>query len=170
MSQLMPLPLTVSCFSKIQIGFTFWYRPIWVVPEKGPLNGCKRVYHAWYTPSVAPASTITSQVAANGQTDWERRLTDSHAKHEFCISCRPVADALYRCSAVAQVLTIHYTLYSTRRALRKQGSCLDKEIMQGTTPGARRRGRPHTHGLDGQHQDVDGTLRGRVDQNDRGQR
>ena len=23
MSQLMPLPLTVSCFSKIQIGFTF---------------------------------------------------------------------------------------------------------------------------------------------------
>jgi len=35
-----PLPLTVSCFSKIQIGFTFWYRLTWVVPEKGPLNGC----------------------------------------------------------------------------------------------------------------------------------
>jgi len=36
-AQLMPLPLTVSCFSKIQIGFTF------LVPahlEKGPLNGC----------------------------------------------------------------------------------------------------------------------------------
>ena len=31
----MPLPVTVSCFSKIQIGFTFW-----VVPEKGPLNEC----------------------------------------------------------------------------------------------------------------------------------
>ena len=27
MAQLMPLPLTVSCFSKIQIGFPFWYRP-----------------------------------------------------------------------------------------------------------------------------------------------
>ena len=27
-----------------------------------------------------------------------------------------------------------------------------------------------THGLDGQHQDVDRTLRGRVNQNDRGQR
>ena len=26
---------------------------------------------------------------------------------------------------------------------RKQGSCLEKEIMQGTMPGARRRGRPH---------------------------
>jgi len=40
MAQLMPLPLTVSCFSKIQIGLPFWYRLTWVVPEKGPLNGC----------------------------------------------------------------------------------------------------------------------------------
>ena len=30
----MPLPLTISCFSKIQIGFYL----TWVVPEKGPLN------------------------------------------------------------------------------------------------------------------------------------
>jgi len=42
-AQLIPLPLTVSCFSKIQIGFTFWYRLTWVVPEKGPLNGCVSV-------------------------------------------------------------------------------------------------------------------------------
>ena len=28
--------------------------------------------------------------------------------------------------------------------MRKQRSCLEKEIMQGTMPGARRRGRPHT--------------------------
>jgi len=40
MAQLMPLPLTVSCFSKIQIGFTFWYRLTRVVLDKGPLNGC----------------------------------------------------------------------------------------------------------------------------------
>ena len=38
MAQLIPLPLTVSCFSKIQIGLPFWYRLTWVVPEKGPLN------------------------------------------------------------------------------------------------------------------------------------
>jgi len=38
--QLMPLPLTVSCFSNFQISFTFWYRPTRVVLEKGPLNGC----------------------------------------------------------------------------------------------------------------------------------
>jgi len=37
MAQLMPLPLTVSCFSKIQIGFTFL---VPALPEKGPLNGC----------------------------------------------------------------------------------------------------------------------------------
>jgi len=42
-AQLMPLPLTVSCFSKIQIGLPFWYWPTWVVLEKGPLNECVRV-------------------------------------------------------------------------------------------------------------------------------
>ena len=40
MAQLMPLPLTVSCFSKIQIGLPFWYRLTRVVPDTGPLNGC----------------------------------------------------------------------------------------------------------------------------------
>jgi len=40
MAQLMPLPLTVSCFSKIQIGLPFWYWLTRVVPVKGPLNGC----------------------------------------------------------------------------------------------------------------------------------
>jgi len=32
--------------------------------------------------------------------------------------------------------------------LRKQGSCLVKEIMQGTMPGARRQGRPRTAWMD----------------------
>jgi len=40
MAQLILLPLTVSCFSNIQIGLPFWYRLTWVVPGKGPLNGC----------------------------------------------------------------------------------------------------------------------------------
>jgi len=40
MAQLMPLPVTVSCFSKIQIGLPFWYQLTWVVPDKGPLNVC----------------------------------------------------------------------------------------------------------------------------------
>jgi len=40
MAQLMPLPLTVSCFSKIQIGFTFLIPDHQGSPGKGPLNGC----------------------------------------------------------------------------------------------------------------------------------
>ena len=57
MAQLMPLPLTVSCFSKIQTAFTFLLPSVlwrcWlgsrkgiqpVVPEKGPLNGCVCVF------------------------------------------------------------------------------------------------------------------------------
>ena len=40
MAQLMPLPFTVSCSSKIQFGLPFWYRLTRVVSDKGPLNGC----------------------------------------------------------------------------------------------------------------------------------
>ena len=40
MTQLMPLPLTVSCFSEIQIGFTFLVPAHLGSPGKGPLNGC----------------------------------------------------------------------------------------------------------------------------------
>ena len=38
--QLMPLPLTISCFSKIQIGFTFLVPAYLGSPGKRPLNGC----------------------------------------------------------------------------------------------------------------------------------
>jgi len=37
--QLMPLPLTVSCFSKIQVGFTFLVPAHSGSPRRGPLNG-----------------------------------------------------------------------------------------------------------------------------------
>jgi len=40
MAQLMPLRLTVSCSSKIQIGFTFLVPAQLGIPGKGPLNGC----------------------------------------------------------------------------------------------------------------------------------
>ena len=40
MAQLMLLPLIVSCFSKIQIGFTFLRLADLGSPGKGPLNGC----------------------------------------------------------------------------------------------------------------------------------
>ena len=40
MAQLMPLSLAVSCFSKIQIGFTFLVPAHLGSPGKGPLNMC----------------------------------------------------------------------------------------------------------------------------------
>ena len=40
MAQLIPLPLTVSCISKIQIGFTFLVPAHLGSPDKGLLNGC----------------------------------------------------------------------------------------------------------------------------------
>jgi len=40
MAQLMPLPLTVSCFSKIQVGFTFLIVAYAGSPGKGPLSVC----------------------------------------------------------------------------------------------------------------------------------
>jgi len=40
MSQLMPLPLTVLRFSKIQIGFTFLVQAYPGSPGKGPLHVC----------------------------------------------------------------------------------------------------------------------------------
>jgi len=40
MAQWIPLPLTVSWFSKNQIGFTFLVPAYPGSPDKGPLNGC----------------------------------------------------------------------------------------------------------------------------------
>jgi len=40
MAHLMPLPLTVSCFSLIQTVFTFLVPADLGSPRKGPLNGC----------------------------------------------------------------------------------------------------------------------------------
>ena len=48
-AKLMPLSLIVSCFSKIQIGFTFLYRLTRVVLDKEPLNGYTYVcMFRWY--------------------------------------------------------------------------------------------------------------------------
>jgi len=41
MAQRIPLPLTVSCFSKAdRLVLPFWCRLTRVVPDRGPLNGC----------------------------------------------------------------------------------------------------------------------------------
>ena len=74
MAQLMPLPLTVSCFSKIQIGFTFLVLAHPGGPGKGPLNMCVCVclnvvqvceLSAESSISVADSATVTTDVRCN---------------------------------------------------------------------------------------------------------
>jgi len=58
----MPLPLTVSCFSKIQIGFfTFLVPAHRVVPDKGPLNGC-----------VCVCADVTKTITDNRQNKYKQ--------------------------------------------------------------------------------------------------
>jgi len=63
-AQLMSLPLTVSCFSKIQIGFTFLVlaqaHP--GSPGKGPLNGCVCVL---YLETVTDSRQFLLQTSTN---------------------------------------------------------------------------------------------------------
>ena len=68
MAQLMPLPLTVSCFSKSRLVLPFWYRPTWLVPEKGPLNGCVCV-------CVIVDKTQVQVERKNGKYGWQRMFT-----------------------------------------------------------------------------------------------
>jgi len=44
MTELMPLPLNVSCFTKIQVGFTFWVPAHLGSPDKGRSNACAAAY------------------------------------------------------------------------------------------------------------------------------
>ena len=67
MAQLMPMPLTVSCFSKIQIGFTFLVLAHLGSPGKGPLNVCVCVCvsrvgcYSWVYLCVSPESYKTDE-------------------------------------------------------------------------------------------------------------
>ena len=71
MAQLLPLPLTVSCFSKIQIGFTFLVPAHLGSPGKGPLNGCVCVPSALLhkAPSGQLPVTHDAAVSCGGKTN-----------------------------------------------------------------------------------------------------
>ena len=64
MAQLMPLPLTVSCFSKIQIGFTF------LVPADPGSSGqraVKRVYVCIYVCIFGVLAPVAGLLLAPGR-------------------------------------------------------------------------------------------------------
>ena len=80
MAQLMPLPLTISCFSKIQIGFTFLVPADPSSPGKGPLKGCVCVEYCW------SCSFMTCNVCRVNAT----YLTFMQTAHVHGSSSRPV--------------------------------------------------------------------------------
>ena len=99
-AQLMPLPLTVSCFSKTQIGLPVWYRLTWVVPEKELLNACvcmcacSTIYgeivavptcdrhRHWKMPSTTPAQCHMG-------TNWQIASRRQPAEKELILPDRP---------------------------------------------------------------------------------
>jgi len=84
MAQLMPLPLTVSYFSNIQIGLPFWYRLTRVVLDKGLLNVCVCA-HVLSADRLSAALSIVCQRALcrlcmeRGGADAMRGLVDCHS-------------------------------------------------------------------------------------------
>jgi len=86
-------------------------------------------------------------------TDWQ---TDGRTRHRFnrlrlVHTAKKTTEWVLNKSGVKKELLdavkarkLAYYGHTTR----KQGSCLEKEIMQGTMPGARRRGRPRTAWMD----------------------
>ena len=77
MAQMMPVPLTVSCFSKIQIGFSFWYRLTRVVPDKGPLNGCVCVCVCVFQCLVWLGSRVVSVLDSGAEGPGSNRSRDA---------------------------------------------------------------------------------------------
>jgi len=70
MAQLMPLPLTISCSSKIQIGFTFLVPAHLGSPgTNGPLNGCVCVC-VTVIPGIIVGLSIGLDTEGYGSPQW----------------------------------------------------------------------------------------------------
>ena len=79
MAQPMPLPLTVSCFSKIQIGFTFLVPAHPGSPGKGPLNGCVCVcVHVRVRVRVRVRVCVCVSVSVCMKACWRTRSVSMH--------------------------------------------------------------------------------------------
>ena len=77
MAQLMPLPLTVSCFSKIQIGFTF------LVPAYPGSPGQRAVKRECVCVCVCLCVCVCGKLLCNGRVSVRLRSIDKPAsKHQ----------------------------------------------------------------------------------------
>ena len=66
---------------KSRLVLPFWYRPTWVVPEKGPLNGCMYEWQ-WHQLSYMQVCTLL-------QTDNHASTPPLSFLQAGCPSCRP---------------------------------------------------------------------------------
>jgi len=74
MAQLVPLPLTVSCFSKIQIGFTFL---VLAHPDSPGKRAIKRVYVCMYV----QCAEINKKRATENWLTWQEWWPQHHWGH-----------------------------------------------------------------------------------------
>ena len=96
MAQLMPLLLTVCCFSKIQIGSPFWYQLTRVVLEKGPLNVCVCVLQASWCSTVEHSAWYPGSSASDAATSCRYPLHARAADAADGVSvCRHAAAAIF---------------------------------------------------------------------------
>ena len=139
----MPLPLTVSCFNKIQIGFTY------LVPADLGSPGKRAVKRV----CVCVCCLVTSACSGT-QLGWASVVAGTVGR--FPAQCWPTAAAT-AAATLSSADVASRTEQRDRWALGHiaavsccplPGSCLEKELMQGTMPGARRRGRPRTAWMD----------------------
>ena len=70
MAHLMPLPLTVSCFSKIHIGFTFLVPAHPGSPGKGPLNRVCVCVCVRACVRVCTVAVTLGFFTSTGRVDW----------------------------------------------------------------------------------------------------
>ena len=118
-AQLMPLPLVVSCFSKIQIGFTF------LVPAHpgGPgQRAVKRVCVCVRSPEDLPGATKISPnlvpVSHNKRGNLGSEVPEIHLLTEFMVrnGCNRFLDQKYKIDAVCDWLITRSRISKTTRA------------------------------------------------------
>ena len=114
MAQLMPLPLTVSCFSKITLVLPFWYQLTQVVADKGRLNGC-----------CCELVCKTRPVKRKKGTSINRKSVETVIRTP--LKCQPItaATVITRISAVIILRIIHftYTLRNSSQYATHSGAC-----------------------------------------------
>ena len=119
----MPLPLTVSCFTKILIGLPFWYRLTRVVPEKGPLKGCVCVCTAEALKYGLDLMVLTKNMSRPQIRDltrfdlerWSRNCSGPAQLAEGCARAATVSRTFLRFPVTSSLLSSALTLLVGRQ-------------------------------------------------------